>query len=139
MTQCPVCSQHLEPPLPLAEMCPAQHGVHLSGARLAHALPARGLALLHHALSRPGTRACPGCCTTMERRLVTLPSGEEMDVEACASCGGHWFDTDELVRLTDAVRRRTRGPGPTSPRAVAPLTPTAALVEAFLWSLAGRA
>lgn len=123
----------------MAEMCPAQHGVYLSGHRLSHALPARGLALLHGALARPGTRACPTCATPMEHRLVTLPSGEEMDVEGCASCGGHWFDTDELVRLTNATRRRMRGPAPTSPRPVAPLTPTAALVEALLHSLASRA
>src|SRR5438876_7167350 len=43
---------------------------------------------------KPGNRRCPHCDTTLDRgRLPDRP----IEVDACPSCGGLWFDASELT------------------------------------------
>lgn len=84
MTSCPKCRAPLDPPLPHAQLCPAQHGVFLSGERLAHALPASAVARLRDAPERAGERVCPGCASAMRVRTLALDDAS-LHVDACTS------------------------------------------------------
>src|SRR5437867_1952165 len=40
-------------------------------------------------------RRCPACFSTM-----TVVRGEGIEIDACPSCGGLWFDSGELAKLS---------------------------------------
>ena len=95
------------------DVCPSGHGAYATADALRRAVPADVLARLDAARGRAARRAtpCPGCRARL--LAVDVPAGgETVEVDACAACGGHWFDAGELERL---AQRHKDGPAPPDP------------------------
>src|SRR5215510_8971484 len=43
---------------------------------------------------------CPGCGQSMQQHTVEGNYGTEVEIDACHSCGGFWFDQKEHLQLT---------------------------------------
>lgn len=104
---CPRCRGVLEervvPGRVLLRWCPRDHGVFVTKAELAHALPFAAAARLEEARERatPGEAPCAACGAAMQVMLAER-HGDVVELDACPACEGHWFDGDELERVRRA-------------------------------------
>lgn len=127
---CPRCREPLSPRAvgrARVHECPRQHGLFLPAHDLRALVPVAAVAALEEAMerARQDGLACAACgdAKPAMRLLAVQRHGESIEVDACATCGGHWFDAGELER----VRRASKHvPGAAASRAASAGTPPGA-------------
>ncbi|HUR67815.1 MAG TPA: zf-TFIIB domain-containing protein [Candidatus Thermoplasmatota archaeon] len=117
--RCPRCDAT---PVPRAEhgvrlfACPADHGALLMREDRG-TLTVSARATLETALERSyGKRLACGACGTQADVVVAQRHGDAIELDACAACGGVWFDAGEVARIQARSPRRAGVAPATTPR-----------------------
>lgn len=115
--RCPRCDASLTPQpagrKATLHACGDHHGVFATEADLTHVLPVAAHAALRDASARaaPGDLPCPSCASPMAMFVATR-GRDRIELDACPTCLGTWFDGGELERVKRAPQT-VEGPAAT--------------------------